>query len=90
MTVPLLATASGQKMGKSAGGAVWLNADKLSDFTVIMKDQLREWPEASASLTLALKRHGAQVKQDPASGELVKAERSEWHYIGDDDDDVVI
>jgi len=32
LTVPLLATASGQKMGKSAGGAVWLNADKLSDF----------------------------------------------------------
>ena len=32
LTVPLLATASGQKMGKSAGGAVWLNADRLSDF----------------------------------------------------------
>ncbi len=32
LTVPLLATASGQKMGKSAGGAVWLNADRLNDF----------------------------------------------------------
>lgn len=29
LTTPLLATASGQKMGKSAGGAVWLNADRL-------------------------------------------------------------
>ena len=32
LTVPLLATASGQKMGKSAGGAVWLNQDRLNDF----------------------------------------------------------
>lgn len=32
LTMPLLATADGKKMGKSAGGAVWLNADKLSPF----------------------------------------------------------
>ena len=32
LTVPLLATASGQKMGKSAGGAVWLNEDRLNNF----------------------------------------------------------
>ena len=29
---PLLTTASGQKMGKSAGNAVWLNADRLSPY----------------------------------------------------------
>ena len=29
LTAPLLTTSSGQKMGKSASGAVWLNADLL-------------------------------------------------------------
>lgn len=32
MTAPLLTTASGVKMGKTAAGAVWLNADRLSAF----------------------------------------------------------
>lgn len=32
LTTPLLTTASGQKMGKSLGGAVWLNADRLSPY----------------------------------------------------------
>ena len=32
LTSPLLATASGAKMGKTADGAVWLNADKLPVF----------------------------------------------------------
>jgi tyrosyl-tRNA synthetase len=32
LTTPLLATASGEKMGKSMGGAVWLNADRLSPY----------------------------------------------------------
>ncbi len=32
VTTPLLATASGAKMGKSASGAVWLNADMLPVF----------------------------------------------------------
>jgi tyrosyl-tRNA synthetase len=32
LTTPLIATASGAKMGKSAQGAVWLNADKLSPY----------------------------------------------------------
>jgi len=32
LTVPLLTTASGQKMGKTAQGAVWLNADRLAPF----------------------------------------------------------
>lgn len=32
LTMPLLATADGRKMGKSAQGAVWLNADRLAPF----------------------------------------------------------
>ncbi len=32
LTTPLLVTADGQKMGKTAAGAVWLNADMLSDW----------------------------------------------------------
>jgi tyrosyl-tRNA synthetase len=32
LTAPLLATASGAKMGKSAAGAVWLNAERLSPY----------------------------------------------------------
>ncbi len=32
LTTPLLATASGDKMGKTVGGAVWLNAERLSPY----------------------------------------------------------
>jgi tyrosyl-tRNA synthetase len=32
LTSPLLTTADGRKMGKTAGGAVWLNADMLSPY----------------------------------------------------------
>lgn len=32
LTAPLLTTASGAKMGKSADGAIWLNADMLSPY----------------------------------------------------------
>jgi tyrosyl-tRNA synthetase len=32
LTTPLLTTASGVKMGKTVGGAVWLNADALSPY----------------------------------------------------------
>jgi len=32
LTSPLLTTSSGAKMGKTAGGAVWLNADMLSPY----------------------------------------------------------
>jgi tyrosyl-tRNA synthetase len=32
LTTPLITTASGAKMGKTAQGAVWLNDDRLSDF----------------------------------------------------------
>jgi tyrosyl-tRNA synthetase len=32
LTTPLLTTASGAKMGKTAAGAVWLNADRMSPY----------------------------------------------------------
>ena len=32
LTMPLLATSDGRKMGKSADGAVWLNAERLSPY----------------------------------------------------------
>jgi tyrosyl-tRNA synthetase len=32
LTTPLLTTASGEKMGKTVGGAVWLNAERLSPY----------------------------------------------------------
>ncbi len=32
LTSPLITTASGEKMGKTAGGAVWLNADRLGPY----------------------------------------------------------
>jgi len=32
LTTPLITTASGQKMGKTAEGAVWLNPERLPDF----------------------------------------------------------
>ena len=32
LTTPLITTASGAKMGKTAAGAVWLNPERLSDF----------------------------------------------------------
>ncbi len=32
LTTPLITTASGAKMGKSVGGAVWLNAERLSAY----------------------------------------------------------
>ena len=32
LTVPLITTASGAKMGKSAQGAIWLNEDQLSPY----------------------------------------------------------
>lgn len=32
LTTPLLTTASGGKMGKTAGGAIWLNEDQLSPY----------------------------------------------------------
>ena len=35
LTAPLLTTSSGAKMGKTADGAVWLNADMLSPLRLL-------------------------------------------------------
>lgn len=32
LTAPLITTSDGKKMGKTAGGAMWLNADRLSEY----------------------------------------------------------
>lgn len=32
LTAPLITTSEGKKMGKSASGAIWLNANKLSPY----------------------------------------------------------
>lgn len=32
LTAPLITTSDGKKMGKTAGGAIWLNKDKLSEY----------------------------------------------------------
>ena len=32
LTAPLITTSDGKKMGKTAGGAIWLNSDKLSEY----------------------------------------------------------
>ena len=32
LTAPLITTSDGKKMGKTMGGAIWLNADKLSEY----------------------------------------------------------
>jgi len=32
MTAPLITTSDGKKMGKTANGAIWLNADRLSEY----------------------------------------------------------
>ena len=34
LTTPLVTTASGEKMGKSASGAIWLNSDRLSPYEI--------------------------------------------------------
>jgi tyrosyl-tRNA synthetase len=44
MTTPLLTTSSGAKMGKTAAGAVWLNADMLSPY-----DYWQYWRNAEDS-----------------------------------------
>jgi tyrosyl-tRNA synthetase len=42
LTTPLITTASGAKMGKTAAGAVWLNGDKLSPY-----DYWQYWRDAA-------------------------------------------
>ena len=43
LTCPLLTTASGAKMGKTAAGAVWLNADGPKEFSLSAYDYWQFW-----------------------------------------------
>ena len=49
LTTPLLSTASGQKMGKTVGGAVWLNADMRSPTTTGSSGATPRTPTSAAS-----------------------------------------
>lgn len=48
LTTPLITTASGAKMGKTAAGAVWLNADMLSPY-----DYWQFWRNATTAMWTA-------------------------------------
>ena len=64
LTTPLLSTASGQKMGKTVGGAVWLNADALSPF-----DYWQYWRNTEdADVERFLKLYTAMPLDEIASG----------------------
>lgn len=52
LTVPLLTTTSGAKMGKTAAGAVWLNADRLSPFDYFQYWRNSEDPDVGKFLRL--------------------------------------
>ena len=51
LTAPLLTTPDGQKMGKTVGGAVWLNADMLSPY-----DYYQYWRNADDAMVPTLLR----------------------------------
>ena len=64
VTCPLLTTASGAKMGKTASGAVWLNADMLSPY-----DYWQFWrntEDADVGRFLKLFTHPADGRDRPA------------------------
>jgi tyrosyl-tRNA synthetase len=52
LTVPLLTTASGAKMGKTEAGAVWLNADRLPPFGYFQYWRNTEDPDVGRFLRL--------------------------------------
>jgi tyrosyl-tRNA synthetase len=52
LTVPLLTTSSGAKMGKTAAGAVWLNADRLKPFDYFQYWRNTEDPDVGRFLRL--------------------------------------
>ncbi|MEM6414508.1 MAG: tyrosine--tRNA ligase [Pseudomonadota bacterium] len=60
LTTPLLTTAAGTKMGKTAGGAIWLNADMLSPY-----DYWQYWRNtADADVGLMLARFTTMPMQE--------------------------
>jgi tyrosyl-tRNA synthetase len=52
LTTPLLTTSSGEKMGKTVGGAVWLNADRLSPYDYWQMWRNTEDPDVGRFLKL--------------------------------------
>ena len=64
LTTPLLTTASGAKMGKTAQGAVWLNADQFSPY-----DFWQYWRNTEDADVVKL----PQAVHDPADGRDRKA-----------------
>ena len=74
LTTPLLATASGEKMGKSVGGAVWLNAERLSPY-----DYWQMWRNTEdADVVKFLK-----LFTDLPMGEIARLERLEGAEINE-------
>ena len=49
LTTPLITLSSGAKMGKTAQGAVWLNADRLSAYDYCSSGATRTMPTSAAS-----------------------------------------
>ena len=50
-TVPLLTTASGEKFGKSAGNAIWLDGDMTSAFDLYQASRYRSLSAGQANIT---------------------------------------
>jgi len=63
LTSPLITTASGAKMGKSAAGAVWLNEDKLSTFDFWQFWRNTEDADVGRFLRLFTELPEAEIKQ---------------------------
>ena len=70
-TCPLIATSSGAKMGKSLGGAVWLNEDALSSY-----DYWQYWRNTEAADVIRFMKYFTELPLDEIS-ELSKLEGAE-------------
>ncbi len=63
LTTPLLETASGAKMGKTAAGAVWLNADMLSSYDYWQYWRNTEDPDVGKFLRLFTELDLAEIER---------------------------
>ena len=63
LTSPLLATASGAKMGKTAEGAVWLNEDRLSSYDYYQYWRNAEDPDVGRFLKLFTELSAAEIAE---------------------------
>ena len=78
LTTPLITTASGAKMGKSVGGAVWLNAEKLSRLrilAVLAQYRGRRCRPLSAPLHRAADRSRSAALEQLEGGEINEAKK---------------